>query len=144
VPPEELLASLKLTLEERPDLWHAHKRHDPATGGDGPARRGEQLADAAVEKFPAAPQALARSALRSAARAPIAPGDIASLEKCMQITPGWGYAARELSGAYERYGQREKGNCPARTGQGPRAAGRLQLRLPGRPCCFQPIARTRR
>jgi tetratricopeptide (TPR) repeat protein len=107
VPPQELTASLKLTLEQRPDLWHAHSAMIQQLVATNQLDDAMKLADAAVEKFPLLPKLWLDRAQVCHAR-----GDreqqIASLEQCMQISPGWGYAARELAGAYERSGQKDK------------------------------------
>lgn len=107
VPPEELTLSLKRTLDERPDLWHAHSAMIQQLCATNQLDDAMKLVDAAVEKFPLLPKLWLDRAQVCHAR-----GDreqeVASLEQCMQISPGWGYAARELASTYEHIGHKDK------------------------------------
>jgi tetratricopeptide (TPR) repeat protein len=107
IAPQELLASLKLALDQRPDLWHAHSAVIQQLVAMDQLDEAMTLADAVVEKFPLLPKLWLDRAFVCRARTNRA-GAIASLEKCVQISPGWGYAARELAGAYERNREKEK------------------------------------
>jgi len=103
-PPEKLLGQLREALDARPDLWQAYsalvlqlidmERLDEALG----------IAERATQRFPLLPRVWADLAQVHWARRDTA-GQIATLEKALEINPFYGDAARQLADALLRAGR---------------------------------------
>jgi tetratricopeptide (TPR) repeat protein len=104
--PEELLASLRKALDERPDLWHAwsavlRQLVEMDRAGDALALSAE-----AVERFPLLPQLWFDRALVCRACEDL-DSEMDALQHALQIRPNWSAAQRRLAEVYERVGRNE-------------------------------------
>ncbi len=104
---EELREVLQSALQARPDLWHAWSAltlhlidmqlYDEAL----------PLAEQAAEFFPLVPRVWFDLSLVHQARLN-RQGEIAALERALEINPGWQKALRQLADAYTNLGELEK------------------------------------
>jgi tetratricopeptide (TPR) repeat protein len=104
---EELRDVLQSALQARPDLWHAWsalvlhlidmQQYDEAL----------PLAEQAAEFFPLIPRIWFDLSLVQQARLDRA-GEIAALERALEINPSWARAVRQLADAYTNSGELEK------------------------------------
>ncbi|HXJ71784.1 MAG TPA: tetratricopeptide repeat protein, partial [Candidatus Dormibacteraeota bacterium] len=102
--PEELLASLRVALKERPDLWHAHSAVIQQLTEMGRYEEALLCANEATARFPLLPRLWLDLARIHQARHHHS-AEVQALEEALQINPGWSHAVRQLAGAYHRDGQ---------------------------------------
>jgi len=102
--PEELLASLRLAHQERPDLWHAWSALIQQLADMQRLDEALDLARKATGRFPLLPRLWLDLALVHQARLERA-REIEALEQALEINPNWSYASRELALALDRDGQ---------------------------------------
>jgi tetratricopeptide (TPR) repeat protein len=101
--PEELLASLRVAMRERPDLWHAHSALVQQLTEMGRLEEALLAAREATARFPLLPRIWLDLARIHQARNH-GTAEIEALEKALQINPSWSEAARQLANAHLRQG----------------------------------------
>jgi tetratricopeptide (TPR) repeat protein len=99
--PQELLAVVRKGLEHRPDLWHAWVAVVRQLSQTKQFDEARLLAQEATERFPLLPRVWLERADVCAAMDDRA-GEIAAIERALEIGPEWGTAVRRLAAAYER------------------------------------------
>ncbi|HEY7310169.1 MAG TPA: tetratricopeptide repeat protein [Gemmataceae bacterium] len=101
---DELLLSLRIALDARPDLWHAWSAVIRQLVEMDRAGDASELSLRAVERFPLLPQLWFDCAIvcRSCENHE---GEIDALQHALQIRPSWGMALRRLAEVYERDGR---------------------------------------
>ncbi len=105
--PEELLAVLREALVARPDLWHAWAALVRQLSDMNRLDEAHGLATQAVERFPLLP-ALWLDLAKVCRRRDDADGEIAALEKALQINPSLSLTLRQLADAHERQGRLDR------------------------------------
>jgi tetratricopeptide (TPR) repeat protein len=103
LPPDEVLASMRLGLKERPDLWHTWSAVLQQLLEMGRLDEALELAREATTRFPLLPRVWLDLAYVQQMRLD-ATGELQALEQARQINPGWGTAARQLADAHSRRG----------------------------------------
>lgn len=102
--PKDLLANLREALAARPDLWHAWSAVVAQLSAMNQLDEALEVARGASERFPLLPRTWYDLAhVHKARREPH--GEIASLERALELNSAWGLASRDLSAAQERLGQ---------------------------------------
>ncbi len=101
---DELLASLRVALKERPDLWHAYSAVVHQLTEMGRYEEGLLCARDATARFPLLPRLWLDLARVHQARHHHS-AEVRALEQALQINPSWSQAGRQLAAAYERDGQ---------------------------------------
>ncbi|MFN7140363.1 MAG: hypothetical protein ACK4UN_13585, partial [Limisphaerales bacterium] len=99
--PAELLASLQAALAARPDLWHAWSAVIQQLTDMQRLDEAMQLATKATEQFPLLPRLWIDFARIHRARLD-SESEVSAIEKAVQLSPGWGFAVRQLCEAHER------------------------------------------
>jgi tetratricopeptide (TPR) repeat protein len=104
---DKVLTTLREALEARSDLWQAHSAVVQQLTTMDRLDDAWEASSRACERFPLLPPIWLDRAELCRARGD-APGQVAALEKAVQISPGYGFAVRELSGAYDHTGNPAK------------------------------------
>ncbi len=99
--PEVLLKKLREFCEERPDLWQTWSARREQASDMGLADEAFQCARALTERFPLLPRAWTELAQAHRAVSEY-PEAIAALERAVDLSPAWDWAARQLAEALER------------------------------------------
>ncbi|WP_428938547.1 tetratricopeptide repeat protein [Fontivita pretiosa] len=107
LPRQQVLALLREAHAARPDLWHAWSALVQQLLMMNQLDEAANLIELATSRFPLQPQLWLDRAEVCRARNDLH-GQLAALETAVQISPGFGYAVRELAGAHERRGDLEK------------------------------------
>jgi tetratricopeptide (TPR) repeat protein len=102
--PEELLAILRNAIAARSDLWHAWAALVRQLVDMNQLDEAHAVARQAVERFPLLP-VLWLDLAKVCRRRDDAEGEIAALNKALQLNPAWNVTLRELADTYERRGQ---------------------------------------
>lgn len=101
--PDELLATFRKAKEVRPDLWHAWSALILALVERGDLDEALEVAQQACSRFALLPRIWLDIASVYRARND-RNGEIESLRRALQISPGWSTAARALSQVFEKNG----------------------------------------
>jgi tetratricopeptide (TPR) repeat protein len=101
---EELLTSLRAALAARPDLWHAWSAVIRQLTDMGRLDEALDLARQATARFPLLPALWLDLGLVYHARKDSA-GEVEAARHALQISPGWGVAARQLADVHRREGR---------------------------------------
>ncbi len=105
--PEEVLASVRLALKERPDLWQTWSVAIQQLAGMLRLEEALTLAQEATGCFPLVPQVWLDLALVQQLRLDRS-GELQALEQALRMNPGWSVSAVRLAGAYDRSGDFER------------------------------------
>ncbi len=101
LPPAEVLELLREAHQSRPELWQAWSVLIQQLADLGNHDEASAVAREMTERFPLLPRAWIDLAYVRRATLDV-PGEIASLEKALELSPSYSYAARLLAGLYER------------------------------------------
>jgi tetratricopeptide (TPR) repeat protein len=99
--PEEVLGSLREAREARPDLWHAWSALTWQLMEMNRLDEAAANAEEACRRFPLLPRIWHDRARVHRASMDLL-GEIAALERALEISPGWGRASTALADAYRR------------------------------------------
>jgi cellulose synthase operon protein C len=103
---EELLASLRVGLEQRPDLWQAWSVVIEQLCVMEQLTEALALAKQATERFPLQVDTWLELAAVHEAQEEVA-GELSALQQAVRLSPGSSYAVRQLADAYDRSGHLE-------------------------------------
>ena len=101
LPSSEVLELLREAYRSRPDLWQAWSVLISELVNVGRLDEALALARESTERFPLFPRLCAEMSRVEHARLNEA-GEIAALEKALELSPSYTFAARQLAGIYER------------------------------------------
>jgi tetratricopeptide (TPR) repeat protein len=100
----EVLSLLKEAHKARPDLWQAWSVLVGELVNAGHLEEALALSKESTERFPLLPRLWVDRCRVEQARLNAA-GEIAALEKALELSPGYAFAARQLAGIFEREGE---------------------------------------
>jgi tetratricopeptide (TPR) repeat protein len=104
LPAAEVLDLLREAHKSRPDLWQAWSVLIGELVNAGQLEEALTLSKESTERFPLLPRLWVDKCRVEQARLNVA-GEIAALEKALELSPGYAFATRQLAGIYERQGE---------------------------------------
>lgn len=105
--PEELLAELKEFCQQRPDLWQTWSAVKDQGVAMSRMDEAEKAVEELVRRFPLLPRSYTERAEIEHAKGHYE-AEIENLQRALELSPSWDFAARRLSEAFERLGRYEE------------------------------------